>query len=152
MMDFAKIKVTNDGVELKWGGERDDGTELVHDLKSHDQPAEDLRQAMTAFRAYVQKLLGITSEEWVSDLVVTGLSINTEKDGRRGLVVTCMKKLADANSPLVLNTPHLREPVDDITDSGPGFFIDGTIELIRAAERAAEAYLQGKRAQGDLFA
>lgn len=70
-------------------------------------------------------------------------------DGRRGIVVTCLKKLEQTNAPLVLNTPHMREDTDGT--GGAGFMPGEWLGLIESAERAAEAYIEGKRAQKDLF-
>jgi hypothetical protein len=65
--------------------------------------------------------------------------------------VTCLKKLTQANAPLVVNTPHLREPVEDREFGETGFFTDGMAEALLEAENQAEAYVGGKRAQGELF-
>ena len=147
-MNFTKIKYNGDVVELEWGKERDDGSEVSTRFKCFDAPLEDFKKAMIAFRALVAHITDLPGE-WVTDLAITGLSINTEKDGRRGLVITAMKKLPTANSPLILNTPHLRELVDE--PPGPGFFVDGMDRAIERAEKAATEYLKGKREQVELF-
>lgn len=149
-MKFFKIKYNGEKVALSWTEHRPGGTEIEHNLHSGQTPAPDLPAALKRFEPFVEELLELP-HEWMDTLKVTGLSINEEEDdGRAGLVITCQKKLAGANGPLVLNNPHLREPVK-LGEEGPGFFLDGMDTAIESANNAAQGFVQGKRAQKDLF-
>ena len=149
-MRFTKIKSNGKTVELQWHESKLNGEEISHHLTSPDAPSPALPSALAAFVPIVLDLLQLP-EDWSENLRVQSLSINHEKgDGRMGLVITCLKKLPDANAPLVLNTPHLRQPVND-DDTGPGFFIEGMGEALDDVLSAALGFYNGERAQGDLF-
>jgi hypothetical protein len=148
-MNFTKIKYDGKKVELHWNEKRPKGTDLTHTLTSTEPPAPEMRKALDKFDSFVEELLEVPSI-WMDSLTVTGLSINEEEDGRQGLIITSQKKLAGANAPLVINTPHLREPTK-LGEEGPGFFIDGMSEATTTAEEAAENFVKGKRAQRSLF-
>lgn len=149
-MKFSKIKYDWKKVELSWTT-KEKGAEIAHHLTSSARPAPAFTGAMRRFVPIVLSLLELP-DSYDDGLQVTGISLNVEEnDGRRGVVITSQKKLEAANAPLVLNTPHLREPVKDEEVDQPGFFPDEMEDAITHAERAASEYLEGKRAQGDLF-
>lgn len=147
-MQFRKIKWNGTEVVLQWTESKVRGDEIKHELTSTDAPAPSFEKAMAAFAPIVLDLLELP-ESYESGLRVTGLSINVEKgDDRLGLVMTCQKEIAEANGPLVLNTPHLRERGDE---DGPGFMTRDMEIALRNAELAAQQYLEGTRAQANLF-
>lgn len=148
-MNFTKIKFNGEKVSLSWTEKKSGGTEIEHNLHSAQMPSPDLPAALKAFDKFVEELIEVP-RDWMATLKVTGLSINEEEDGRSGLVITCLKKVGAANGPLVLNTPHLRQPLK-LGEEGPGFFMDGMEGAIESADRAATGYVDGKRAQRNLF-
>ncbi|MDB4871991.1 MAG: hypothetical protein JWL97_2995 [Gemmatimonadales bacterium] len=149
-MKFFKIKYNGEKVALSWTEHRVGGTEIEHNLHSGQTPAPDLPAALKKFERFVEELLEVPAD-WMLTLKVTGLSINEEEDdGREGLVITCQKKLANTNGPLVVNTPHLRAPIK-LGEEGPGFFLNGMEEAIAEANRAAQLFVEGRRAQKELF-
>lgn len=145
---FQKVKWNGTEVKLVWSTSSL-VAEVEHSLRSFQAPHQDFVDAFRAFIPLVLELLEL-SDEYASDFKVIGFSINTEEDGRLGLVVTCAKQLADANAPLILNTPHLRERNDEETTVG--FLPDRWLDALSDVQSAAEAFLEGRRAQGDLFA
>ena len=149
MVTFSKIKFDGVVVELTWTTTLDGGGEIVHTLKSTDAPKADFAEALRAMVPHVLDVLELDGCGLEDAVAVTGLSINTEEDGRRGLVCTCRRPLDIANAPFVFNTPHLREFVGD--DTLKGFIPDKMFAAMEAVERAAGDYLKGKRGQGDLF-
>lgn len=150
-MRFSKIKYDGERVVLEWTTKKLNKEEVEQRLTSLQRPAPKFIEAMEAFRPIVFDLLKLP-DSYKEGFRVTGLSINEEEgDGRAGLVVTCRKSLPDANSPLILNTPHLREIVDGDKDQGPGFFIAGMDEALRYMMEVAEKFVAGERDQGDLF-
>lgn len=149
-MNFRKIKTNGVKVELEWTTEVG-SDETEHRLTSFAEPHPDLVSALAAFVPIVIRLLGV-HPEWSEGLTVSSISINTEDDGRIGCVVTCLRTLPLCNAPLVINTPHLREPREDAEDGRRGFFVEGMAEAIDEAQTQAAAYLKGKRAQTEMFA
>ena len=151
MPRFTKIKYrTKKGehaVDLRWEEEQAEGkTAITHHLTSTEAPWASLPSAMTAFVPPVLRLLELDAD-YEDGLEVVGLSISYGDDGRRGLVVTCLKELSSSPAPLVLNTPHLQEAGDDDAPALPA-------EMERALDNALAAatlFLEGSRAQGSLF-
>lgn len=148
-MTFSKIKFDGVFVELTWTSKLDGSGEVVHTLKSTDTPRPEFHAALKALVAPVLEVLELENAGWEDSLSVSGLSINEEEDGRRGLVCTCRRPLDVANAPLIINTPHLREFRDD--EALKGFMPDELYSAMEAVEKEAAHYLQGKRAQADLF-
>jgi hypothetical protein len=151
-MRFTKIKSSSKGVHLEWTtpAEKHPDNEVHHKLESDDTPAPEFTEALQHFIPEVLHVLELPTE-YAIGLRVTGLSVNYEEDDRRGMVVTCLKDLEATNSPLVLNTPHMRELSDEDED-GAGFLSDAMLELLAAAEEQAEAFVHGTRMQLDLLA
>jgi hypothetical protein len=148
-MRFTKIKYDGKQVELAWS-EKKKSTEIIHTLSSKEQPDKELPEALNAFAEFVERLCEVP-KAWMRTVKVTSISVNVEeKDGRLGLVITSQKKIADANSPLVINTPHLRQAIK-LGEEGPGFFLYAMEEAIDRADRAAQGFAAGKRAAPSLF-
>ena len=148
-MRFQKIKFSSAGeVLLQWAVKKPGGEETELKMTSKQAPAPEFEAALRAFILPALDLLEL-DKEYGENLRVVGLSINEEEDGRCGLVVTMLKKLEHANAPLVLNTPHMREYMDEESDRG--FMPDEMLQALKAAERAAKNFLDGKRAQADMF-
>lgn len=150
-MKFTKIKWDGKRVELHWTEKRGPTTDVDQVLKSFDQPSPKFRAVFTNFASIVVQFLELP-ESWLTELRVTGLSTNEEEgDGRAGLVITSVKNVEGANSPLVLNTPHLREAVKGDEMERDGFMTSEMMEAMSDAWNAAEAYLKGEREQRDMF-
>lgn len=150
-MRFTKIKYSEkNGVHLEWSTPAEKRPEdlVEHTLNGKEAPAPEFDAALQAFRGEVLVLLELPGD-YTDGLRVIGLSVNYEDDGRKGLVVTCVKQLERTNAPLVLNTPHLREASDEDTGN---YLPDRMVELVREAERQAAAYVPGARLQKGLFA
>lgn len=150
---FTKIKSTGTRVELRWvTSER--GAEHEHHVKSEEEPRPELTDSLNGFRSAVMELLGLEDTAFDEGLVVTGLSVDTGEDGRRGLIITCRKALEHGHGPLVFNTPHLREPAEDAEDGSAtdaaGLWLPGMAAALARAEAAATGFLAGERAQLDL--
>jgi hypothetical protein len=148
-MRFTKIKYDGKQVELAWS-EKKKSTEIIHTLSSKEQPDKELGDSLSAFADFVERICQLP-HAWMANVRVTSISVNVEeKDGRLGLVITSQKKLIDANSPLVINTPHLRQALK-LGEEGPGFFLVAMEDAIERAESAALGFVQGKRMQASFF-
>lgn len=146
-MRFTKIKWNGKEVVLAWTTKSGADT-IRHTLDSFERPRQEFDDALQAFVPEIVQLLELPTA-YAEELKVIGLSINYEEGDRAGLVVTCLKNLAEFNAPLVLNTPHMREP--DFDDENPGQMSDTVLQLLGRAQGAATRYVEGKREQGDLF-
>ena len=148
-MRFTSIKSNGKRVHLEWTtpAEKDPDAQVAHTLESKQPPAPEFTAALQAFRGEVGTLLELP-KSWMEQVNVTGLSINYEDDGRQGLIVTFTRPLDRTNSPVLVNTPHLREASDEETGC---YLPDAMIELLKEVEIHAAAYVDGTRAQGELF-
>ena len=150
-MEFTKIKRTSEGrLEFGWrvppSPERKDD-EREGALRSYDQPLQEFTDAMQALVPHVVKLLELP-EKYGESMRVSGVSISYTKEDRKGAVITCLKQVAGANAPLVLNTPYL--PEMDLDDPNPSMPTD-MLAAIEALEAQAARYVDGEREQRDLF-
>lgn len=148
-MQFSTIKRHNGKVHLCWEltshGENDIAQAT---LTSEDEPVEEFIEALEAFKADVLCLLELP-RKYTEGLEVTKLSINRESDdGRLGLVITAVKSLPCGS--LVLNTPHLRERLEE-GDPGEGHLTSVQFDRLQAIEEAAEKFVNGQRQQVDMF-
>lgn len=146
---FTKIKDDGKQVQLIYLEAR--GTaEVEVRLTSKERPRPAFTHALAAFAPLAIDLLEV---RWsASELAVTGLSINKEEgDGRDGMVLTCRKRCALAKSPLILNTPHLREPVKPEERDQAGFMPGPWLLALRHAREEAQRFVDGARAQAELF-
>lgn len=148
-MRFTKIKLTKGETVLEW--ETDEGAEQLdsheHKFRSSAAPHPDFVQAMAAFSVPALRLLELPLA-YEDNLTVSGLSFTYEEQRGRGLVVTLQKKLGGAPSPLIFNTPYLPEDGGEHNPSLPAAFAHAIDDVIAEARE----FLNGKRAQGDLFA
>lgn len=148
-MRFTKIAADQKHAHLEWTtpAEKHPESQVQHSLYGSEGAHPDFLAVLQYFMPEVLKLLELP-KSYEKNLTVTGLSMNYKSD-RMGLVITCAKKLEKSNSPFVLHTPFLREASDE--EAGE-YLSDDMVELVRQAERFAERYVAGARAQGELFA
>lgn len=147
-MHFTRIKVTDKVVELDWSELLPNGEKKSISLESPNRPLPALLAAMAALRDYVVELLELPST-WLDELRITTINIDEGKDGRRGLIVTCLRPIAKAaKRPLVMNTPQMREPNSE--EDVEMFLPDEILTLVKRAEVAAMAFVNGEREQTEL--
>lgn len=146
MMRFTKIKWDTKEVLLRWttekGGETHD-----HEVTAKAPPHPDFVTALKALREDVINICELPIS-YESGLRVQSVTMSrSEKTGIEGAVVTALKTLASASSPLVLNTPYL---VDDPA-AETGAMTREMASRLSDLRFEAERYIEGKRAQGELF-
>lgn len=146
----AKIKDGQLQVALE-GTEKD--TERKTTLRSLDGYHPDLQLAFDACVPHVREILGWPDHLYAGELIVTGVSwSHSENTGVDGAVMVCQAKLPEGtcNSPFCFNTPHL--PFDQYSEDGQQPTMpDDAIASLCALRKEVLAYLEGKRAQGNLF-
>jgi hypothetical protein len=147
---FTKVKSDGSKVTLHYERERSDGTRDEYAMVSADRPAPEFDAALNALAEDVIVVCELPASD-KEKLTVRGVSLSHTND-IRGAVITAMKALTTANSPLVLNTPHLPESAysGSKTDPNPTM-ADGMVHRLDDLEREATRYVDGERAQGALF-
>jgi hypothetical protein len=144
---LTKIKHSKGETEIIWKEENGlTGESIEHKLTCSEPPRPELVDALQAFTSYVIELCELPSE-YGDTLSVTGVSINENEHMGTGIVVTSLKKVSKANSPVVINTPHLSK--DASCDGGPKWpvYVAGMLD---ALESEATLYRQGRRSQQEL--
>ena len=152
-MRIQKVKVTKSGeVSIDWSvkakAERWDEFSI---RRSGDEPAPEFGKAM---QALVEDVLLICElpDSCEAGMKVSGLSISwNEETGIWGAVITAQRSLATANSPLILNTPHLpSEPYSQQPGDTNPVLMGVTITRIETVMEEAEKYVKGHRRQMEL--
>lgn len=151
---FTKITNNNKFVAIHWisrrktAGDAEESTS--HELQCAERPRPEFDKALQAFLPFLLQIIGAPSD-WTDNTEVTGISLNKEEDRRRGIVITAKRKCPFGAAPIALNTPHLRESLDDTKETGPNFLLPGMADAIDEMCEEAQTYLDGDRAQGELF-
>lgn len=152
--NFTKIKNTGKSVAIEWSTKRTTASKAEehqsHQLECPERPRPAFDTALQTFLPFLLRILG-APVEWSDNTKVTGVSLNKEEDGRRGLVLTATRKCPFGAAPIALNTPHLRESQDATKEKGALFWLPGMDEAVDQMIHEAEKYLEGDRAQGELF-
>lgn len=148
-MKFTKIKYGSDGVELRWTTDSAKD-QVAHVLTSKDKPEPEFESRLQLLVHHAARILDLPGSYEMGMKAVGVSLVYEEKSGRKGCVITCLKELpATSVAPACLNTPYLREP--DIDDENP-CMSDELVADLADLEAAARRYIEGKRAQQDLFA
>lgn len=149
---IRKIKASRNSVELEvietWGA----ANEREWRLKCHEEPAQEFLDSLDALAPLVRDLLGLPTAWADQALHCVSVSFSwSETTAVEGASICMRADLDCATAPLIFNTPHL--PFDQYSPGGEQPVMpDDLIEALQAVKIEAQAYLDGKRMQGDLFA
>lgn len=150
---FSKIRNTGKAIQIEWNTKRKTASQAEeyqsHQLECPERPRPAFDLALQSFLASALTILG-APPTWSENTKVIGVSLNKEEDNRRGIVITLTRKCPHGAAPIPINTPHLRESMDE-REKGPNFWLPGMEEQVAYITAEAEAYLDGDRAQGELF-
>lgn len=150
-MRIAKAKRKDE--QLSVDIEDTDGSaERKTSIRSLDGYHPDLDAAFNALAPSVREILEWPPSLYGNCMRVTGVSWSTsEKTGVEGAVISAQASLEDCNSPFCFNTPFLPFELYNEENEGQPVMPDGALDALRALRAEVEAYIGGKRAQGDLF-
>ena len=157
MPDFSKIKYDGEKVELHYTTKGPNGISEKHKLTSKDRPHPALDMALQELKgpalrtmqlAGLHKFAGASADEdggptyeaydYGEDADVRAVSIDYGTEGMTASI-TLVKHLPERDAPMSLTTPT-------------GVVSTVCEEAIDELCRKAEHYVQGQRAQGDMFA
>lgn len=151
---FTKIKF--DGVTVELHYEEGNGYADKYTMKCNELPRPDMVLAFDELREEA-RLLCELPEDYLRRIDVRSVSLNYGgKNETMGATITARMKLEYSNAPLNLNTPN--KPVEPYSD---GNYDDEVLEKmclrskcvdkLYALIEAANYYVDGQRAQGNLF-
>lgn len=133
--------------------EQGDGTtERRTSLKSLDGYHPDLDGAFDALASEVREILEWPSSLYGNSMRVTGVSWSmSEKTQVEGAVISAQAQLDGSNSPFCFNTPFLPFDLYNEENEEQPVMPDGAQDALTALRDEVQKYIDGKRAQGDLF-
>lgn len=148
---IAKIKFVDGDLDIHLEAS-DDDTERKTVIRSRAYTVHpDLSDALQALEPHMRAILCLPAD-WCSNAFgIRSISFSqSEKTGVEGAVVSCSVDLTTCNSPFFFNTPYL--PIKRHTDEGVTLELSQeAIDALEKLKTEAHAYLDGKRAQRDLF-
>lgn len=147
---IAKIKLVDDALEVHVEGSEDD-TERRTAVKSLGSVHPDLKTAMQALEPHVRTIMCLPADWCANAFNIRSISFSqSDKTGVEGMVISCSVDLTTCNAPFFFNTPYL--PIQRHTEEGDKQEIaPEAIEALDKLKTEVGAYLDGKRAQADLF-
>lgn len=144
---FTKIKFDGSKVTLGYEVPRKDGDPDEFSVFCADLPAPEFDAALRDLAVDVAAICEMPAEDAIK-IKVRGVTLTWAHD-IMGACITAMKSLKTAQSPLVLNTPHL--PSESYSESECPTLSTATCDRLAALVVQAERYLNGERAQGSLL-
>lgn len=140
---IEKVKFDGSKVRIEYSTERKDGRFDEQVLASFDTPAKEFNDALQALKADVCTICELPSD-YANVMRVSSVSITWTNDVM-GAVITAVRPVKTANSPVVLNTPHL--PATDYAPGGSGPTLEGaTVERLERLIAECHRYILGDRA------
>jgi hypothetical protein len=148
---IKSIKLADGKVEICGIDKFGEADEKEWTSRSFDNPHPDLVAALDKLVPEIRKLLGLHVKWADNALSVMKVSWSfSETTDVEGATMTCRADLECADSPLIFNTPHL--PYDQYSQSGNSPTMPGDLQkLLDAVKKETDGYLNGKRAQADMF-
>lgn len=128
-------------------GDEGDSTFKRIFMESKDEARPEFAKALYDMGTPALKALG-APKRWLDSFKVSGVSIKHEAERGLGCVVTMQIPMDEiSNGPLVLNTPYTVEDAGEGPSMPPALY-RALVALLDEAGR----YMDGDRAQGDIFA
>jgi hypothetical protein len=150
-MRIAKAKRKDGQLQIELE-QTDSDTERRTSLKSLGGCHPDLDAAFAALAPSVREILEWPSSLYGNSMTVTGVSWSvSEKTGVEGAVISAQAQLDDCNSPFCFNTPFLPFELYNEENEGQPVMPDSAQRALDVLRVEVQAYIDGKRAQGDLF-
>lgn len=107
MKEIQKIKYERKNclVTIEYSIIEENSDDIKTTLKSSDEPREELVEALNQLAPYVESICCLP-EHYCDMAEIRGVSFSNHNDVM-GAVITALVPVKSANSPVVLNTPHL---------------------------------------------
>jgi hypothetical protein len=121
-------------------GDKADDIKIV--LKSYDKPLPEFIDKLNELAPFVEKICELP-EGYCSCAEIRGVSLSHTNDVL-GAVITALIPIESANSPVVINTPHL--PSEQYSESGQSPLLSPKcVFAIKGLIYEAERYINGER-------
>lgn len=122
-------------------------------LNCVDKPLPALELAMLNLRKHVLEICEMPVDDTeVMKVKVKGVSFSYSGDNDvMGATITASKTLAKSNSPLIINTPHKFDQPHNENQGTEMCLSDDCVNVLEELLEQAEKYLDGERAQLEMF-
>lgn len=155
MVRFKKIKKTSDDkIQIEYEKKNETGLWDEHSMKSNQEPLPSFDRALDNLIPHVGEMCELPEgDHQIHPYSVRGVSFSFGGvNDTLGATITATRTLDNSNSPLVLNTPHkIEEPYTEGSDDTQLMTDDCYSDLMILCNEA-QKYLDGQRAQMDMFA
>lgn len=123
-----------------------------YSITTAQEPHPDFKKSLEALRPVVLRISELNGVAKPEDLTVRSVSFSYHKNGSTGVIFTALRKMQKSKSPMLLNTPLkiLEQGAEDNNPDDEGLS-DFGVEQVEKLREEATKFLQGKRAQGNLF-
>ena len=146
-MRITKVKYDGAKVRIEYEQAREVGDPDEFSLNCADRPVPEFEAALAALIDDVLEICELPPE-YAKGIKVRGVSISWTNDVM-GACVTALRTLQTANSPLVINTPHL--PSDQYSEGGEApLMSEEFVDHVETLMDRATDYINGTRAQQSL--
>lgn len=146
---FTKIRYADKEVELAYDTKIDD-VFVTSIMKNPADPDPDFIAALKALTPFVPKICAplVAEAEFTEHATVTGISISYKFEDRPSYIIKAKCPVTGANGPLNIATPLITEPREE---SGEHEYRAELFAALTRVVEQADGYLDGARAQADLF-
>lgn len=150
-MRFKKIKFNGQKVTLVYERETKDGGWDEYSLSCSDQPLPSFKDALQSLAQDIREMAELP-EDYLTRITVTSVSLSyAGEEEVMGAVITGQMLLYHSVVGLNINTPH-KPSAPYGEDADPKQLLtEDCVKRIEELIRAAEKYVDGERAQGELF-
>lgn len=145
-MNILKIKFEGERTNVTYEENIENGLiqkEII--FKTDTERHSDFTAAANDLIPLAVSLLGLPMD-YKEGIEFRGVTFSNNEHQGMGAVVTMLKYIDGINSPFVMNTPHMHNAED-----GNSIMSTPYRKALEHLIKEAEMFLQGKRAQGDLF-
>lgn len=150
-MRFIKIEYAKFKVTLEWEVKNKKGDWDQYTMTCSDEPLPAFKEALADLNQDLLEMCELP-DNYLTRIVVTGVSFSYggEKEVM-GATVTGQVHLNKSNVALNLNTPHKIEEFYADDGDPKQLLTEDCVERLKELTTQAEAYIDGERAQGELF-
>jgi hypothetical protein len=159
-LNITKIKFNKGKVEIEYEKNDRETDSKKTQFSSYDEPLPGFTDALQALSLHAEEIcefpegfltapaaFGEDGEVVEQKGTVSGVSFSySDKEGIMGATITVLRKLATAQAPLVINTPHLPEAPYSEGSCSP-LLSSGCVRALNHLQDEALKYLAGDRAE-----
>lgn len=151
-MKITKVRYAGDKVTVCYEAD-DDSQRTAVEVAGKDEPHTSFREAMAALIPTVAAVLDLPLPYFQAEgTEARQVTVKYYDADQRGFVISAVRPVEGSNSPFVIHTPHMKEARQDedgeLSETG---LAEQDVEAIDLVLSEAQRYLDGHRAQGDLF-